>query len=199
MANILFISSSPSGAASNSLKIGNEVVETLKHKHPGATVVHRDLEAHPLPYINSTWVGAVFTPAESRSSEQKALLADSDKATQELLSADVIVIASGMNNFGIPATLKSWVDHILRAGLTFKYTETGPVGLVPPGKKLYLIDARGGIYAGAPVNHQAPYLKDILGFIGITDVHEIVAEGLAYGPEAAEKSIAAAMAAAKAV
>ncbi len=163
-------------------------------------MVHRDLEAHPLPHINSAWVGAVFTPADAQTAEQKATLAASDTATAQLLAADAIVIASGMNNFGIPSTLKAWVDHIVRMGKTFKYTPEGvPTGLVPAGKKLYLVDARGGIYSGVPFNHQLPYLKDILGFIGITDVTEIVAEGLAYGPDAAAKAMADAMAAAKAV
>lgn len=202
MTNILFVSSSPRGAESASLKVGLELVESLKQKNPGATVVHRDLAAKPLPHIDGAWLGAVFTPEDARSADQKALAAISDAAIDELFAADIVIVASGMINFSIPSTLKAWIDNVVRSGRTFKYGDAGtPVPLLPEGKKLYLVEARGGIYtdtAYAPYNHQAPYLKGVLGFIGLTDSDVIPVEGLAYGPEAAQKAIAGAIEIAKA-
>jgi FMN-dependent NADH-azoreductase len=127
--------------------------------------------------------------------EQRALLARSEALVDELLAADVIVIAAPMINFTIPSNLKAWIDYVARAGRTFRYSEKGPEGLVT-GKQVIIVAARGGVYqeAGAALDFQLPYLKSVLGFLGMTDVEVLEVEGTAYGPEAAEKAVEAATA-----
>ena len=126
--------------------------------------------------------------------EQRALLAHSEALVDELLAADVIVIAAPMINFTIPSNLKTWIDYVARAGRTFRYSEKGPEGLVT-GKQVIIVAARGGVYAGNPaLDFQLPYLKSVLGFLGMTDVEVLEVEGTAYGPDAAEKAVAAATA-----
>ncbi|MCY1415924.1 FMN-dependent NADH-azoreductase [compost metagenome] len=128
-------------------------------------------------------------PADQHSESESAALQRSNLLTEELLAADVLVLAAPMYNFGIPSTLKSWLDHVLRAGVTFKYTENGPQGLLS-GKRAVVLTSRGGIYAGGPLDHQEPYLRQAMAFIGIHDVTFIHAEGLNMGGEYAEKGIA---------
>ncbi|GGC68573.1 FMN-dependent NADH-azoreductase [Undibacterium terreum] len=196
MSNILLLLSSPSGAASLSTKLATSLIETLKQKHPGSSVTVRDLARDQLPHIGEDFVNARGLSADQYSSGQQEVIARSDALIKELFSADILVIASGMINFGVPSTLKAWLDHVLRAGATFSYTESGVKGLVS-GKKAYLVNARGGVYSeGAykPFDFQEPYLKGVLGFIGVTDVEVVTAEGVAYGPDAAEKAIGAAQA-----
>lgn len=127
-------------------------------------------------------------PAETQSEAEKAALARSNQLTEELLAADVLVLAAPMYNFTIPSTLKSWLDHVLRAGITFQYTSEGPKGLLE-GKRAYVLTARGGVYAGTPVDQQEPYLRQALSFIGITDVSFIHAEGLNMGGDTAERGL----------
>jgi FMN-dependent NADH-azoreductase len=134
-----------------------------------------------------------MTPSEQQSDAEKAALARSNQLTDELLAADVLVLAAPMYNFAIPSTLKAWLDHVLRAGLTFKYTDTGPQGLLT-GKRAFVLTARGGIYAGSALDHQEPYLRQALAFIGIHDVQFIHAEGLNLGAEFSEKGLAKAKA-----
>ncbi len=198
MSRILFVTSSPRGAASHSTKIAEALVDRLAATDPATTVVRRDLAAAPLPHIGEDFVAvAVLGVApEARSPAQHAAFALSDTLVQEVLAADTIVIASAMINFGLASTLKSWFDHLLRAGATFSYGADGVKGLVT-GKKVYLVESRGGIYSDGPAkayDFQEPYLRHLLGFIGLTDVEVIAAEGVAYGPEAAEKAVSGALA-----
>lgn len=195
MSKILLITSSPRGEASYSSKVAKTLVETLKAKHSGSSVTHRDLDANPMPHIKADFAVGRTLPAEARTQAQKAALTLSDTLIDEVLAADTIVIASGLINFGIPSTLKSWVDHIAVPGRTFSYSAAGAEGLVK-GKKVYLVLAYGGIYSqGAmqPLDFGGPYLQKTFGFLGMTDVQSIVIEGVAYGPEAAEKAVNAAL------
>lgn len=196
MSRILFVTSSPRGGASLSTKVATALVDRLQAQSPGATVVRRDLAAQPLPHIGEDFVAAQAQPAEARSPAQQAALALADTLAQELFAADTIVIASAMINFGLASTLKSWFDHLVRAGVTFRYDETGVHGLVTGRKKVYLVEAYGGVYSDGPYkpfDFHEPYLRHVLGFIGLTDVETIAVEGVAYGPEAAEKAVAGAL------
>jgi FMN-dependent NADH-azoreductase len=193
--NVLHITSSSRGSASYSNRVATQVIDELKARNPGATVTLRDLARGPLPHIDDDFVVATKSPDGPQTERQRALLAQSDALVDELFAADVIVIAAPMINFTIPSTLKSWIDFVARAGRTFSYTETGPQGLVT-GKDVILIGARGGVYADAmkPLDFQLPYLKSVLGFLGMTNVTVIDVDGTAYGPEVAEKAVAAAAA-----
>ncbi len=186
---ILQVNASARRDGANSTKLANRVTERLLAANPGATVTVRDLAAEPLPVLDEVALGALFTPAEQRSAEQAALAARFDAAIAELQAHDAIVLGVAMYNFGVTVQLKSWIDAIARAGVTFKYTETGPVGLVE-GKTVYAACARGGIYRGTPNDSQTPYLKSVLGFLGMKDVHFVYAEGLNMGPEAAAQGFA---------
>jgi FMN-dependent NADH-azoreductase len=193
--NILYVTSSPRGSASYSNRVGGEVVDELRSRNPDATLTVRDLARAPLPHIGDDFVAATRSPNGPQSAEQRALLAQSDALVDELFAADVIVIAVPMINFTIPSNLKTWIDYVARAGRTFRYSEKGPEGLVA-GKQVIVVAARGGIYAdaGQALDFQIPYLKSVLGFLGMTDVEVLEVEGTAYGPEAAEKAVAAATA-----
>jgi len=181
MSKILNIISSPRGEASNSIKLANAIIDRLREKDPGAAVTIKDLTSKPFPHLEVSHLNAFFTPPEKHTDADKAAIIHSNEAIKEILEADVIVIGAPMYNFGISSTLKSWIDHITRAGITFKYTDNGPVGLVT-GKKVYLAVATGGIYSEgpyAPFDFLVPYLKFALGFIGMTDVVVTRAEGFA--------------------
>ena len=193
--NILYVTSSPRGSASYSNRVGQNVLDELLTRSPGATVTVRDLARNPLPHIGDDFVAATRSPNGPQTDEQRALLAQSDALVDELFAADMIVIAAPMINFTIPTNLKAWIDFVARAGRTFRYSEKGPQGLVT-GKQVIVVAARGGIYSGAgnALDFQVPYLKGVLGFIGLTDVEVLEVEGTAYGPEAAEKAVAAASA-----
>ena len=195
---ILQINASPRREAGNSTKLANSVSERLVAAHPGSTVTLRDLGTTPVTVLDETALGALFTPAEQRSAEQAAVVAEYDALIAELQAHDAVVLGVPMYNFGVPVQLKSWIDAIARAGVTFRYTENGPEGLLK-GKKVYVALARGGIYRDTPADSQVPYLKGVLGFLGMTDVEFIYAEGLAMGPESADKAFAAAEAAIGAV
>jgi FMN-dependent NADH-azoreductase len=194
MTQVLLVTSSPRGAASHSTRIARSLVAQLASGGAKSTVVVRDLFKNPLPHIGEDFVSALGTPPEQLTPAQKAAIARSDELIAELFAADVIVIASGMVNFGVPSTLKTYIDYVLRGGSTFRYTANGPEGLVK-GKKAFIVHASGGIYSQGPAqaaNFQDTYLKHVLAFIGITDVETISIEGIAYGPEAAEKAVTAA-------
>lgn len=195
---ILQINASARREGANSTKVANRVTERLQAANPGATVTLRDLAANPVPALDEAMLGALFTPAEQRSAEQAAAVAGYDALIAELQAHDAIVLGVPMYNFGVPVQLKTWIDAIARAGVTFRYTENGPEGLLK-GKKVYVALARGGIYRDTPADSQVPYLKGVLGFLGMTDVEFIYAEGLAMGPESADKAFAAAEAAIGAV
>jgi FMN-dependent NADH-azoreductase len=195
MSSILLLTSSPR-VDSLSTKIASELADALKAQNPGKTIVHRNLATSPLPHIDDLFTAAIRKPADARTAEEAEAAKVSDQLVDELLAADTVVIGTGLINFNIYSSLKTWIDNIARAGRTFTYTETGPVGLAT-GKKAYIVLASGGVYSdgpAAPLNHAVPYLKSVLGFIGITDIETVYVEGLAFGPEAAEKSIGAAQA-----
>jgi FMN-dependent NADH-azoreductase len=192
MSQVLLVTSSPRGAASHSSRIAHQLADKLAAGQ--ATVVARDLFREPLPHIGEDFVTALGTPAEQRTPAQTAAVALSDRLIAELFAADVIVIASAMINFGVSSTLKTYIDYLLRAGATFRYTANGPEGLVK-GKKAYIVQASGGVYSEGPMkpfNFQDTYLKHVLGFIGITEVEVIHIEGVAFGPEATEKALSSA-------
>lgn len=186
---ILQINASARREGANSTKLANTVTERLKAAHPAATVTLRDLAATPVTVLDEAALGALFTPAEQRSATQAAVVAEYDALIAEIQAHNAIVLGVPMYNFGVPVQLKAWIDAIARAGVTFRYTESGPEGLIK-GKTVYVALARGGLYRDQPHDSQVPYLKTVLGFLGLTDVRFIYAEGLAMGPEAAAKGFA---------
>jgi len=177
----------PEGA--NSTRLANDIVARLQAANPNARLTVRDLGADPHPMLDAAALGALFTPAEQRTPAQAARVALDDALIAEVKAADVLVLGVPMYNFGIPAQLKNWFDAITRAGVTFRYTESGPEGFLT-GRKVYVALARGGRYRGTANDTQMPYLKLILGFLGMTDVHFIYAEGLNMGPEATQQGFA---------
>jgi FMN-dependent NADH-azoreductase len=196
MTKILLIISSPRGSASYSTQVARLLTDRLVAAHQPSTVTVRDLTVEPrLPHIDEHFAtGRTLQPTDPVTQQQQAALAISDRLIAELFAADVIVIASSMINFGISSTLKTYIDYVARPGVTFRYSAAGPEGLLK-GKKVYLVQARGGKYAEGPsqaANFQEPYLRQILGFIGLTDVTPVVIEGVAFGPEATEAALAAA-------
>jgi len=196
MSNILYVTSSPRGEASYSNQTAQRVVDDLRGNCPNAKVTVRDLARDPLPHIDQDFIDATRSADGPRTGRQHAILARSDALVDELLAADVIVIAAAMVNFSAPSTLKSWIDYIARAGRTFKYTEAGPQGLAT-GKRVVIVAATGGIYSGgnyAAFDFQLPWLKAVLGFLGMTDVEVIRVEGTAFGPETADKAVASGVA-----
>lgn len=193
--NILQINSSArpfaNGQGSQSTRLANELVATLRAGAADATLTLRDLTANPHPALDEATLGALFTPADARTPAQHARVALDQALIDEVQAADVIVIGVPMVNFGITSQLKNWIDAIAKAGVTFKYTATGPVGLVE-GKKVYAVLTRGGVYRDQPHDTQVPYLRQTLGFLGIQDIEFIYAEGLNMGADAADKGIATA-------
>jgi len=195
MSHILLITSSPR-LDSYSSRVARSLADKLVSRAPDSTVVVRDLTREPLPHIDDTFAVARNLPPEKLSAVQKAALRLSDSLLKELFAADTIIIAAGMINFGIPSNLKAYIDYILRPGVTFTYSEKGPEGLLK-GKKVYFVLARGGVYTEGPMqqfNFQDPYLRASLGFIGLTDIEVITVEGVAFGPEVADKAVSAALA-----
>ena len=194
MNNVLVITSSALGESSVSGRLASEYKALLRTANPDVSIVHRDIGAETIPHLTAETVGAIRGSADTEA--QRGALALSDTLIGELKAADLIVIASPMYNFGISSTLKAWFDHVLRAGVTFRYTETGPEGLLP-GKKALVIQSRGGFYSEGPaaaLNNQEPHLRAMLGFMGIEDITFVRAEKLAMGPDAAEASVATAIA-----
>jgi FMN-dependent NADH-azoreductase len=191
MSNLLQINSSLFVEGGQSSQLAQRFVDAWKARHADGKVVVRDLAAQPVPHLTAASFSAFITPPEARSEEQKAVIAYSDALIAELKAADTIVLGLPMYNFGVPSWLKSWIDHIARAGSTFKYTEKGPVGLLT-GKKAYIFAARGGLYSGTPLDTQTGYVRDFLRFIGIADVEFVYAEGLAMGEPAKQSALEAA-------
>ena len=188
MKKVLVLNSSLNGEQGNSTKLSQLFVEQLANNQQ-ISVTTRDLSDNAIAHLTQTEMAAWMTDANERSDEQKALAAISDDLIAELNDNELIVIGMPMYNFGIPSTFKAWIDRIARAGITFKYTEQGPVGLIAD-KKVVVLAARGGLYQGTDMDTQTKYLKDVLGFVGMTDVDFIYAEGLAM--PGAEQSLEAA-------
>jgi len=192
MHTILQINSSLSGADGLSSKLAGQFAVALA-RSTGARQVVRDLAENPPPHLTAERFAAFTTPASERTIEQQRHVAESDALIDELRAADVVVLGLPMYNFGVPSTLKAYFDHLARAGVTFRYTAAGPVGLLT-GKKAYVFATRGGRHAGTASDVQSAYVRQFLGFIGIRDVEFIFAEGLAMGPEERERALAAATA-----
>ena len=172
---ILHIDASARFEGSVSRALSQSLVETLSS--PETSVIQRDIGAAPLPIITGDWVGANFTPDDQRSDAQKETLALSDELIAELEAADTIVFGVPIYNFGVPATFKAWVDLVARARKTFKYSESGPVGLLE-GKSAYVVIASGGTESGSEIDFATPYVRHVLGFLGIHDVTVIAADQL---------------------
>ena len=186
---ILQINASARSAGANSTRLADTVTARLKAQYPNAGVELRDLASDPHPVLDEPALTALFTPVEQRTPEQAARVALDDALIAQLQSVDAIVLGVPMYNFGVPVQLKTWIDAIARAGVTFRYTANGPEGLVK-GKKVYVALARGGLYRDTPADSQVPYLKSVLAFLGMTDVEFIYAEGLAMGTDSASKAFA---------
>jgi FMN-dependent NADH-azoreductase len=165
-----------------STRLADEFVAAWRASNPDAKVIVRNLAEETVPHLDAERFGAFLAKPGERSVEQQAVVEYSDALIDELKRADVLVLGLPMYNFGVPSTLKAYIDHIARAGATFKYTEKGPVGLLT-GKKAYVFATRGGLYAGTPLDTQTGYVRDMLRFLGIDDVEFIYAEGLAIGAE----------------
>lgn len=195
--NILQINSSArrvqGDQGSISTLLANELVAGLREQQPDAGFALRDLGLQPHPALDEAALQAVFTPAEQRTTEQAERVALDTALLEQLRAADTVVLAVPMINFGIPSQLKNWIDAVAKAGQSFRYTANGPEGLLT-GKKVYAVLSRGGIYRDQPADTMVPYLRTLLGFLGMTDVDFIYAEGLAMGPEAAAQGLASARA-----
>lgn len=198
--NILQINSSARSQGSLSSRLADRLVASLCAAHPQARLTLRDLAARPHPALDEMALQALFTPAEQRNAEQSARVAQDDAAIDEIKAADVVVIGAPMYNFGVSTQLKNWIDAISRARATFEYTADGPRGLLT-GKKVYIVLTRGGRYRDTGNDSQVSYLRTVLGFLGMTDIEWVYAEGLAMGPDAerdgladAERQIEAALA-----
>jgi FMN-dependent NADH-azoreductase len=193
MSTVLVVNSSALGGASVSRQLAEKAVAHLRAQDPALRVVTRDLGETPVPHL-TTDAATAIRGGEPANAAQAATQALSNTLIDELKAADIVIIGAPMYNFGIASTLKAWFDHVLRAGVTFRYTEKGPEGLVT-GKRAIVIESRGGLYSEGPAqsyDSQEPHLRTLLGFIGITDVTFIRAEKLAFGPEAREQAIGAA-------
>ncbi len=180
MPTLLYISTSPRGDYSISRQLGNAAVDAWKARNPEGRVIERELARTPLTFIDLDWIAGAFSPPEHHNENHKRALALSDELVAEIQAADEIVVATPMYNFAVPAALKAWIDHVVRAGKTFHYTAAGrPEGLLA-GKKVVAIIACGGSYKEAgltALDHEVPYLRFIFGFMGITDVQFIQASG----------------------
>ncbi|KXF75435.1 FMN-dependent NADH-azoreductase [Paramesorhizobium deserti] len=195
MSKVHVLTSSVLGDASVSNQLVDETVSHLRSQDPGIEVTTRDLGGNPVPHLTVDSATAI-RGAEPANAEQATAQKLSDELIAELKAADIIVIGAPMYNFGMASTLKAWFDYVLRAGVTFRYTEAGPEGLVT-GKRAIVVLTRGGLYSEGPaqiMDSQEPHLRNLLGFIGITDVTFVRAEKLAFGPEVRAEAIEAARA-----
>lgn len=180
MKRILHLISSIQGEQSYSIKLGKAIVEKVIEKYPGSTVEELNLSDLGIPHLDPAILQSMVTPGDQLSTEAKETVRYSNAAVKQLMAADVIVIGAPLINFTIPTTLKSWIDHITRPGITFSYNENGPVGMVT-GKKVYVAMSSGGVYSEGPSKSNdfvAPYLKAFLGFLGMTDLTVFRAEGV---------------------
>jgi FMN-dependent NADH-azoreductase len=195
--NILQINSSArswsNGQGSQSTRLANELVAGLLAANPEASHTLRDLTSNPHPALDEATLGALFTPADQRTPGQAARVALDDALIAELQAAEVVVLGVPMINFGVTSQLKNWLDAVARARVTFAYTEKGPVGLLT-GKKVYAVLTRGGVHRDQPSDTQVPYLRTMLGFLGMKDVEFVYAEGLSMGAEAEARAIGSARA-----
>jgi FMN-dependent NADH-azoreductase len=190
MKTLLQINASLSGADGQSSRLAERFVADWLVQHPQGRVVKRDLSADPVPHLTAQRFQALLAKPESLTDEQRAVSDYSNALIDELRNADIVVFAVPMYNFSVPSTLRAYFDHIARAGVTFRYTANGPEGLLK-GKQAFVFITRGGVYADA-MDTQTPYLQQFLGFLGITDVKFVFAQGLAMNDETRQQSLAAA-------
>lgn len=184
---ILRVDASARVEGSVSRQLADALISELGERAPAVSVVQRDVSLG-LPFVDAAWVGANLTDPAARTAEQRQVLAHSDSLVEELTAADVLVVATPIYNFGVPASLKAWIDQVARARLTFRYTESGPVGLLS-GKKAYIVMASGGTEVGGGIDFATPWLRFVLGFLGITDVEVIAADrGMLRGDAARENA-----------
>jgi FMN-dependent NADH-azoreductase len=179
MKKILHIISSPRGDASISIKLGNAIVEKIKSTYPDSTVQENNLVENQFPHLTESHLASFFTAPENRNAENQLAIKPSESAIQEIIDADFIVIGAPLYNFSIHSTLKAWIDHIVKSGITFKYDENGAAGLIT-NKKVYIAMSSGFIYSEGDMkamDFASPYLRAMLGFIGMTDITLIRAEG----------------------
>jgi len=196
MKNILLIQSSPSGSKSYSQRVAESIVNEIKDRYPGTKITFRHLAEDPLPHVGPAFVSALSAKPEELTAAESKALALSDALIEELRTADIIVLAAPMHNFGIPSTLKAWIDHVVRAGRTFTYSQGKPDGLLKD-KRLILVLASGGIYSDGPMKQldfTEPYLRTVLGFVGLSDIEVVRVEGVAMSTIGAEKAVATATA-----
>jgi FMN-dependent NADH-azoreductase len=194
MTTLLQINASINDDSGQSSQLSNQFVAAFRARYPAAKIVVRNVAAaDPVPHLNAERFGAFITKAEERSAAQHAVVAYSDTLINELKHADVIVLGLPMYNFGVPSQLKAYFDHVARVGATFRYTDKGPVGLLT-GKKVYVFAARGGVYAGTPLDTQTSYVRDFLRFLGMDDVEFVYAEGLAISPQSKDEGLSKALA-----
>ncbi|MBI2305693.1 MAG: NAD(P)H-dependent oxidoreductase [Rhodocyclales bacterium] len=191
MTTLLQLNTSLFSHNGQSSQLAERFVARWQAANPDARVVARDLAGTPVPHLDAPRFLAFLARPEERNAEQQAVVDFSDALIDELRTAGTIVIGLPMYNLGIPSTLKAYFDHIARAGVTFRYTANGPEGLLG-GKKAIVFATRGGRYAGTPLDSQTDYVKNFLGFIGITDVEFVYAEGLNMGEESKTEALAAA-------
>ena len=194
MKTLLLITSSIYADAGQSTLLAQRYVSAWRDSNPGSKVLVRDLAREPVPHMDAARFGAFLSKPDERTAEQQHVLDYSDQLIDELRRADVIVLGLPMYNFAIPSTLKAYFDHVARAGVTFRYTDKGPVGLLT-GKEVVVFAARGGIYAGTPLDTQTAYVRDVFAFLGMKRIEFVYAEGLAMGEERKHRALAAAHAA----
>ncbi|MEO9589493.1 MULTISPECIES: NAD(P)H-dependent oxidoreductase [Marinobacter] len=180
MKNILVITASIFGQDGQSSRLVDQTLDQIRQTYGDIQTTYRDLSAEPVPHLDAERFGAFLTRADDRDGSQQGIVDYSDLLISEVVDADVIVMGVPMYNFGVPSVLKAYFDHIARAGITFRYTANGPVGLLED-RPVYILAARGGLYAGTPNDTQTPFIRSFLGFIGLKDVRFVYAEGLNMG------------------
>jgi len=193
MKTILQINTSLFSEQGHSSQLANRFVEAWRAQHPADRVILRDLAQDPVPHLTAERFQAFLAPADARTAAQQAVVAYSDALIDELRQAEVIVLGLPMYNFGVPSMLKAYFDHVARSGITFRYTENGPVGLLGD-KTLYVLATRGGAYQGTAKDTQTVYIQDFFNFLGITDIGFVYAEGLNLGEVRRQTALAAATA-----
>ncbi|RZO83709.1 MAG: FMN-dependent NADH-azoreductase [Oceanococcus sp.] len=188
MTTLLKINTSLFSDQGQSSQLANQFVRQWQASHPDSAVVTRDLASEPVPHLDAQRFSAFLAAPEARSAEQQVIVDYSDALIRELQQADVIVMGLPLYNFGVPSQLKAYIDHVARNGVTFRYTENGPEGLLR-NKKVYVFAARGGLYAGTPLDTQSDYIRHFLAFIGIDDVEFVYAEGLNISADAKDAAL----------
>src|SRR6058998_1316113 len=185
---LLKLDTSIYSAGGQSSRLADQFVAAWRENHPTAEVITRDLARDTVPHLDAERFGSFLAKPSERSAEQQAVVDYSDALIDELKRSDVLVLGLPMYNFGVPSTLKAYFDHITRVGVTFRYTEKGPVGLLK-GKKVYVFATRGGLYAGTPRDTETAYVRDFFQFLGFEDVEFVYAEGLAINAERKEAAL----------